>query len=294
MPRGAHLRPDGVRERFDERRLPGAREPDRLRKDRRVARHQPGADLLVDDRRDAEPRVVDEMALDRVRELRRLRRAQAARAGDARTWPIPSFSSWSRRASSAVGVGELEDPAAPELRDLLLERHACEQVVDALGDRPRRVAVEPACPGRPWTSSCVLPERSGTSRARRASSAARPAPAALDGSRSVRAASDRLLTHAVGSDWSIVVSGGSQSADSGTLSKPIDREVVGHAEPERARDGDRLDRRCVVRREDRGRPRLAQQQLARRARAPSRAGTRRPRTSSASNGMPGLPRAPAR
>ena len=67
----AHLAADRLGQRPGERRVPGARKADRLREDRRVARHQPGADLLVDDRGDAEPGLLDEVALDRVGELRR-------------------------------------------------------------------------------------------------------------------------------------------------------------------------------------------------------------------------------
>jgi hypothetical protein len=37
---------------------------------------------------------------------------------------------------------ELEHPGAAELRHLLVARHPPEQVVDPLGDRPRRIAVE--------------------------------------------------------------------------------------------------------------------------------------------------------
>ena len=79
-----HLLSYGGGELLDERRLPRARKADRLREDRCVARHQPGADLLVDDGRDAEPRLLDEVALQEVRELRRFVRPPAARPRDAR------------------------------------------------------------------------------------------------------------------------------------------------------------------------------------------------------------------
>ncbi len=262
--RGAHLRPDRVGQRFDERGLPRAGEPDRLREDRRVARHQPGADLLVHDGGNTEPRVVDQMALERVRELGRLLRSQAARAGDARDLadPVPQ-QVVSAGVEPAVAARELEDPAAAELRHLLLGRHACEQVVDALVDRLDRVAVERLVlvdlERAHASATRGLHDARSTSRVGRTTCGGR-----FDGS-SIRPSSMRTASSPM--RWmgcSIVVSGGSQSADSGTLSKPITERSPGHRQAERMRDRDRLDRRCVVGREDRGRPRLSQQQVARR------------------------------
>src|SRR4029450_13021147 len=72
---GAHLLPDGVRERLDEGRLPGAREPDCLWEHRRATRHEARADLLMDDRWYPAPRLLDGAHLDRApRRRRRARR----------------------------------------------------------------------------------------------------------------------------------------------------------------------------------------------------------------------------
>ena len=225
---------------------------------------RPGADLLVDDRRDAEPRLVDRWRWMRVRELGRLLRPQAARARDPRDLADPVAEQvGSAGVESAVGVGELEDPAAAELRHLLLGRHAREQVVDALVDRLDRVAVErlvlstldvrhaSAASGRHELRSTSL-VGSTTCSGRLDGSSIRPI--------SIRTASSPMRWI----DCSIVVSGGSQSADSGTLSKPMTERSPGTISPRRARDGDRLDRRDVVRREDRGRRGSRSEQLARR------------------------------
>ena len=63
-------------------------------------------------------------------------------------------------------------------------------------------------------------------------------------------------------DWSIVVSGGSESADSGTLSNPTTERSSGTASPSVRATIDRLDRRRVVRREDRGRTFVALEEVA--------------------------------
>jgi len=72
---------------LDERGVPGARHADRLREARRAERHVPAAAFLVDHRRDAEARVLNQPALDRVRQPRAVGRAQVARAADARHLP---------------------------------------------------------------------------------------------------------------------------------------------------------------------------------------------------------------
>ena len=74
---------------------------DRLREDGRLARHQPGADLLVHDRGDPEPRLLDEVLLDRVCELARCARASSELAPEMRvTCPRPC--SEQRRSPLAV------------------------------------------------------------------------------------------------------------------------------------------------------------------------------------------------
>ena len=134
-PSRAHLLSYGGGERLDERRLPGARKADRLREDRCLARHQPGTDLLVDDGRDAEPRLLDEVTLEEVRELRRFVRSPTARPRDARDLTEPVTEELGRdRREPAAGVRELEHPAASQLGHLLLEHHPPQQVVDPFLD----------------------------------------------------------------------------------------------------------------------------------------------------------------
>ena len=58
-------------------------------------------------------------------------------------WPIPSASNGVARADvEAVAVGDLEHPDAPELGELLVERHPPEEVGDAVGHGRRRVLVQ--------------------------------------------------------------------------------------------------------------------------------------------------------
>ena len=133
--RRPHLRPYRVRELLDQRRLPRAREPDRLREDRRVPRHQARADLLVDDRRNPQARLLDERPLERVGELGNLLGAQPARTGDPGHLAKTVAQQHVRlRPESPLIVGQLPDPAAAELSDLLLEREPAEEVVDPLVD----------------------------------------------------------------------------------------------------------------------------------------------------------------
>ena len=78
-----HLGADVRRDVVDQRRVPGRRQPDRLRELHRVAGAEPADRFFVDDRRDAEPGLVDEPALDLVVQLRQARWTQAGRRGDA-------------------------------------------------------------------------------------------------------------------------------------------------------------------------------------------------------------------
>ena len=82
-----HLDPDPLRHRRVQVRLEGAGDPDRLRVHRRAASHQARADLLVDDRRDAQPRALDQPPLQLVGDARDLLGRQRARSGDARDLP---------------------------------------------------------------------------------------------------------------------------------------------------------------------------------------------------------------
>ena len=92
---------------------------------------------------------VDEVALHLVGQLRGCAGVEAARPGDPRDLAEAVAQQRRRpRRIEAVAVGELEHPGAAELGDLLLGRHAGEQVGDPLGDRERRVAVGGAGRGR--------------------------------------------------------------------------------------------------------------------------------------------------
>ena len=115
----------------------------------------------MDDGRDAEPRLLDEEALDRVARLRRGDRAEVRRAGhpadvadavgERGRGRAPGSSSVSLRNSS-------NDQSEPELGELLVERHPREQVGDAGIDRQARVPV--ACVDRghqPFTDPLVRP-----------------------------------------------------------------------------------------------------------------------------------------
>ena len=88
---------------------------ERLREHRSLAGHQPGADLLVEDGGDAEPRVLDQVSLDRVRDLRCLRRPEAAGAAHPRhmTDAVGEQRGGTRRVEAAF-VGDLEHPHAAE------------------------------------------------------------------------------------------------------------------------------------------------------------------------------------
>ena len=247
--------------------LPGAREADRLREDGRLA----GPSGRSRSPRGRSPGC----------------RAASPRRGGAgsrsRAAPTPAASSelapeirvtWPRplRQQRLGALGreppsrrELEDPGAAELRDLLVARHPREQVVDALGDASARVAVERrgrcrsgdghASP-RPARHEPRTTSRVGSMRVRREARAAR-----RSGRSGARTASKPMR-------WigcSIVVSGGSQSADSGTLSKPITERSSGTASPSERATAIVSIADDVVGGEDRGRPvGCGQQQLARR------------------------------
>src|SRR5262249_44255575 len=103
--------------------------------------HEPRADLLVDDRGNSEPRLLDEMTLDRIREPRRAFGVQRARAGDARDLPETVAHQLGAARGELALPGELKDPRAPELRSLLFPRHPPEEIVDALVARPVGVAI---------------------------------------------------------------------------------------------------------------------------------------------------------
>ena len=60
----------------------------------------------------------------------------------------------------AGAVEDLEDPDRAELGELLLERHAAQEVVDAIGDRERRIEVGRGGDAQPLTAPVVRPRMS--------------------------------------------------------------------------------------------------------------------------------------
>ena len=145
-----HLDPDPVGHRSVQVRLEGAGDPDRLRVHRRATSHQAGADLLVDDGRDAQPRALDQPPLQLVGDARHLLGRQRARSGDARDLPetVPADRGGAV-VVDLVAADELEHPRGAELRHLLLRQHARQQVFHPVLDREpgvavRRVAIDDA------------------------------------------------------------------------------------------------------------------------------------------------------
>jgi hypothetical protein len=138
---------------LDERRVPGRAERERHREVRRLRRHEAVQGLLVEHHGDAEARVLDHPLLDRVGELGVLARAAHVRAGGgpanlagARQLAEAMTEQCGRAARDEGALGVLQRlerrPARDELRDLLLDRHAPEQIDDALGDRAGGVLVQ--------------------------------------------------------------------------------------------------------------------------------------------------------
>src|SRR4029078_422635 len=226
-----HVHADRAARRAGDLRIPRARQSDRLREHGRLAGHQAGADLLVDDRRDTDPLLLDEIALAGVREQGRGLGPERARARDpGDVGDAVAEQRFGALALEFTGTCELEDPGAAELGDLLVACHPGEEVVDALGDGARGVAVqgtgavelgkghvglptglqEPRTTSRVGSMRCI--ERSGRFSIRpiRSSTASKPM---------------RWI------GCSIVVSGGWQSADSGTLSNPITERSSGIDSP---------------------------------------------------------------
>ena len=137
---GEHLSADDGAHFFDQVGREGGGERQRHRKAGRVLREEAGATFLMEDRGDREARFLDEDALNRVHRARGfLGRHQRAVARDLADAALQHF-------ARAIGVEATvaDHPPAPqraELRDFLLERHAREQVPDALVDRQGGVLV---------------------------------------------------------------------------------------------------------------------------------------------------------
>ena len=82
-----HLGADDLGYLFDKGRIPGRRQPNALGEDRRIPVAEPPRGLLVDDDRDAEPRMFDGDLLNSVHECCALLRVQSSRGANARDLP---------------------------------------------------------------------------------------------------------------------------------------------------------------------------------------------------------------
>ena len=155
-----HPAANGGRHRRDDAGVEARGGADRLLEARRGPRDQAVQALLVDDRRDTEPRLLDEVVLD-------LRSPSAATSTGRRLvepasrviWPMPFPASCGQPIVVEAGlVDDLERPERPELRDLLLAGHPGEQVGHARIDRQRRVPVPRRRRGhQPFTAPPVRP-----------------------------------------------------------------------------------------------------------------------------------------
>jgi hypothetical protein len=141
-PDRAHLSPDHRGSLLDDLRIPAAREPDCLGELSGVAGHEPGGALLVHDRGNAETRVGRDPVLDLVRKGGDLGRTQAGgprNAGDV-TGAVTE-----ELLGALFGEGALlHQPGRPdtaELRELLIEIHAREQIRGPILDAERRIAI---------------------------------------------------------------------------------------------------------------------------------------------------------
>ena len=108
--------------------------------DGRAAGEEAVERLLVEDRRDPEPRLLDEEALDRVAGLGRPGGVEVRRAGHPADLadPVGEPVAHALRVELGLAAEQLERPERPELGELLVERHPREQVGDARVDRQRR------------------------------------------------------------------------------------------------------------------------------------------------------------
>ncbi len=150
---GPHLRLDHRGHFFHEFGIPRARHADRLRKARRAQRHIAAAAFLVHHRRNAQPRVVDQPLLDRVRQSGAVRRAQVARPANTRNLADAMRhqpSGFPLREGQAVQ--KLEYPCAAQLSHLFFERHLRQQIADALLGGPGRIFIK-------WLLGCCLRHR---------------------------------------------------------------------------------------------------------------------------------------
>ena len=139
---GEHLVADHFASRAQQIGVPGAGESDGLRELIGISRRKARSALLMDDRRDPESRLFDEVALDLIHEGRALPRPQPCRRTDARYLadPLAEEQVGPIAAESAVGH-QLGRPHAADLVELLSRSHAADQVVQSCLGVQRSIAV---------------------------------------------------------------------------------------------------------------------------------------------------------
>ena len=146
----AHLAADRSRHAADQRGIPGGAVVERRRELRGAFGHEAAERLFVRDRRNAEPRVLDQMALERIQRVRALARRDGPTAERPRDLPdavAQQLALIDRRAHEhalerreVAARGIERQPHGTELRDLLVARHPREQIRAALLGRKRRIA----------------------------------------------------------------------------------------------------------------------------------------------------------
>ncbi len=117
----------------------------------------------MDDGRYAEPGLLEQVALDLVGESGRFPGCQVAGARDPGDVPEALPEQWPGLVPGELPLfGQLEDPGAPQLGDLLLESHHLQQALDALVHGEAGVAVGRLLPvdgdrSHPFTPPVVSP-----------------------------------------------------------------------------------------------------------------------------------------
>ena len=126
-----HPPPDRRRHVLDEARIPGGSGADRLLEAECIAGEEAVERLLVDDRGDPQSRFLDEEALDLVGEDRNFSGTEVRGSSEAGDLADATPDELSRSLPIELAdPDDLERPDRPELRDLLLDGHALEEVPD--------------------------------------------------------------------------------------------------------------------------------------------------------------------
>ena len=140
---GPHLLGDGGEGSLDQVRIPGARQSDRLREAGRLRPHEPVQCFVVKNHRNAQPGVLLDPLLDRVGIVclgtGTMAVTRPLDAPDSHSEPFGRFS----RVEPPIGIGELPlgVPHAQHLCNLLLQRHAFQEVIHTLRRGQRGVLV---------------------------------------------------------------------------------------------------------------------------------------------------------